>query len=148
MKGELKATASIEIHVASETVWDALVNPEKIKIYLFGTTTSCDWQVGSEIIFEGEYQGQHYRDKGKIKAIKPRELLQYSYWSGFSGLEDREENYSTVTFRLEKKSNSIHLQVQQQGFVNEKAAEHSSVSWKQVLEQIKKLCEEVGSIRQ
>ncbi len=35
-----------------------MTNPEKIKIYLFGTETGTDWKIGSSIIFKGEYDGQ------------------------------------------------------------------------------------------
>lgn len=49
-----------------ELIWDAFTNANKIKLYLFGTDTLCDWDIGSEIIFQGEYQGIAYRDKGVI----------------------------------------------------------------------------------
>ncbi len=141
MNKTLKATANTEIKTPPDRVWDALVNPEKIKLYLFGTNTSSHWTLGSEIIFEGEYQGQQYRDKGKITAIEENKVLQYTYWTGFSGLEDKEENYSLVRFDLQKKGDTTVLQLTQEGFPNEQAAEHSSVAWKQILEAIKKLVE-------
>lgn len=55
MNIELTITLSIEISADKAKVWDALTNPEKIKIYLFGTETLTDWKTGSEIIFQGEY---------------------------------------------------------------------------------------------
>lgn len=141
MNKALKASAHIEIIASLDKVWDALVNPEKIKVYLFGTNISSQWKLGSEIVFEGEYQGQKYRDKGKITAIEKNKILQYTYWTSFSGLEDKEENYSFVVFQLEKKNNTIVLQLTQEGFPNEQAAEHSSVAWKQILQTIKKMVE-------
>lgn len=141
MNKTLKATANSEIKALPDSVWDALVNPEKIKLYLFGTNTSSQWTLGSDIVFEGEYQGQQYRDKGKITAIKRNEMLQYTYWTGFSGLEDKEENYSLVKFELQKKGDTTLLQLTQEGFPNEQAAEHSSVAWKQILDAIKKMVE-------
>ncbi len=84
MNKELTVTTSIEINADRAKVWDALTNPEKIKVYLFGTETLTDWKTGSEIIFQGEYQKHQYKDKGIILDIRTEELLQYSYWSGFT----------------------------------------------------------------
>ena len=57
MNKELKVTTSIEVNADKGKVQDVLTNPEKIKVYLFGTETLTDWKTGSEIIFQGEYQG-------------------------------------------------------------------------------------------
>lgn len=57
MNKELTVKTSIEINADKAKVWDALTNPEKIKVYLFGTETLTDWKTGSEIIFQDEYQG-------------------------------------------------------------------------------------------
>ncbi len=144
MNKSLKATAQTQIKAPAEPVWDALVNPDKIKQYLFGTNTTSQWVLGSEILFEGEYQGQHYRDKGRITAIQENKILQYTYWTSFSGLEDKDENYSLVRFELQNMADGTHLLLTQEGFPNQQAAEHSSVAWQQILEAIKKLIEAPG----
>jgi len=118
-----------------------LTNPEKIKVYLFGTDTLTNWKAGSEIIFQGEYQGQQYKDKGTIVDIKKDELLQYTYWSGFTGLEDKPENYSLVTYKLVSVSGKTVLTLTQAGFSNEQAQQHSQTSWANVLQQIKQMTE-------
>ncbi len=45
-----------------------------------------------------------------MRENEQNKILSYSYWSGFSGLEDKPENYSLVTYTLEssddKKQNS------------------------------------------
>ena len=95
MRNDLIVSESVDINAWPAKVWDALTNPEIIKKYLFGTETLTDWKAGSEIIFQGEYgeNKEHtYRDKGVIIQNAPNELLSYSYWSGFSGLEDTPEN--------------------------------------------------------
>jgi len=141
MNKELTVTQSIEINAAKEKVWDALTNPEKIKVYLFGTDTLTNWKAGSEIIFQGEYQGQQYKDKGTIVDIKKDGLLQYTYWSGFTGLEDKPENYSLVTYKLVSVSGKTVLTLTQAGFSNEQAQQHSQTSWANVLQQIKQMTE-------
>jgi len=141
MNKELTVTQSIEIGADKSKVWDALINPEKIKTYLLGTETLTDWKTGSEIIFQGEYQGHQYKDKGTIIDIKTDELLQYSYWSGFSGLEDKPENYSLVSYKLDTANSKTLLTLTQQGFANEQAQQHSQTAWTNVLQQIKQLTE-------
>jgi len=141
MNKRLSVKANIDIDSKIELVWDALVNPEKIKIYLFGTETISDWKPESEIIFQGEYQGQKYKDKGIIKELKANEIFSYTYWSGFSGMEDIAENYSLITFKMKIVNNKIILDVVQTGFADEKAYQHSSGAWNNILKQIKEICE-------
>jgi len=52
MNTALKASQSIEINATCESVWDTMTNPEKIKVYLYGTETNTDWKVGSPIVFK------------------------------------------------------------------------------------------------
>jgi hypothetical protein len=58
MDKELIARASVTINAPSEKVWDALVNPEAIRQYMFGTNVVSDWREGSPITWRGEWQGQ------------------------------------------------------------------------------------------
>ena len=46
----LIAKAEITINASIEKVWDALVNPEKIKQYMFGSDVISDFKEGSKII--------------------------------------------------------------------------------------------------
>jgi len=139
MNKNLTITQSTQIKAEISKVWDALINPEKIKIYLFGTEVLTDWKKGSSIFFQGEYDGHKYKDGGTIIDIKPEKLLQYTYWSSFSGMEDKEENYSVVTYKLKQEDNYILLTVSQQGFANEEAQKHSKQNWEMVLDKIKEM---------
>jgi uncharacterized protein YndB with AHSA1/START domain len=141
MHKNLCVTKTIEINAEVAKVWDALTKPELIKRYLFGTETITDWQVGSEIIFQGTWEGKPYRDKGEIVKVSPKETLQYTYWSGFSGLEDKKENYSLLTYNLQEKDGATVLSFTQEGFANEQARNHSDKSWDMVLDKMKGLLE-------
>jgi uncharacterized protein YndB with AHSA1/START domain len=91
MDKNLIARASVTIDAPSERVWDALVNPEAIKPYMFGTNVVSDWREGSPVICRGEWQGRAYEDKGAILRFKPGRTLQYSHFSPLSGLPDKPE---------------------------------------------------------
>jgi uncharacterized protein YndB with AHSA1/START domain len=142
MRHDLILSRSIEISETPAKVWNTLTNPELIKEYLFGTETVTDWKEGSEIIFQGEYQGHKYRDQGIILKNVLEELLSYSYWSGFSGLEDKPENYSEVTYELSKiENNHTKLKWTQKGYANEEGYKHSESVIEGLLNKIKEIAE-------
>ncbi len=143
MDKSLIASKSIEINTKSEKVWDVLTNPEKIKVYLFGTETITDWKVGNSILFQGEYNGQQYKDKGNVLENIENKILKYNYWSGFSGLEDKPENYSLVTYEIEDiADNKVKFTWTQRGFSTKEGQCHTDSGLKAMLEQIKKLSAE------
>lgn len=141
MNKELVVSKSIDIKAGKNVVWDLLVNPEKIKIYFFGTEAISEWKAGSPLIFQGEYQGKFYQDKGVITKFEIGEILQHTYLSSFSGLNDEPGNYSLVTFELNDAENSTQLKITQTGFVSGQARDHSSTAWENVLTKIKELAE-------
>lgn len=132
---------SVSIHATAADVWDALVNPEKIKQYLFGTNTISDWKVGSRIAFKGEWQGKEYEDGGVILQLLPNKILQYTYWSSMSGTEDIPENYATVTFELQEQEDGTLLTLTQDNCKTEEQKKHSEDNWGMVLTGLKKIVE-------
>jgi len=142
MREELITTSSIDINVEPSRLWRALTDPAMIKQYLHGTETSTDWKMGSEIIFTGEYEGKKYRDRGIIGEIVENETLTYSYWSGFSGLEDKQENYSLITYNLKPKEQNITTFTWiQKGYADEESYNHSLTGMDAFLKKIKEVAE-------
>lgn len=142
MRRDLIVSQSIDINASPSTVWAVLTDPERIKEYLYGTETITDWQVGSTIVFQGEYNGATYRDKGIILENVPNQLLSYSYWSGFSGAEDKPENYSTITYSLLRQDDThTTFTWTQEGFMTEDGYNHSKNGMGALLSQIKEISE-------
>ncbi|MGD0877934.1 MAG: SRPBCC domain-containing protein [Anaerolineales bacterium] len=137
----LIAHATIIINAPGVKVWDALTKPELVKQYLFGTTVNTDWKVGSPIIYEGQWQGKSYQDKGMVIQVEPGRLLVSTFWSSLEGLPDIPENYKTVRYDLSPEGSAIRLTITQDNNANQDEANHSSQNWKMVLEGIKKLLE-------
>lgn len=136
-------TVSVSGHIAATKaqVWDALVNPDKIAQYLFGTKTESSWEIGSPITFTGSYDEQEYLDKGEIVNFEPEARLEYTYLSSFSGLEDKDENYSLVAFYMSGTDGDVTLTIHQLGFASEESQQHSSQAWSAVLDGIKQIAE-------
>ncbi len=135
------AKAEITIHASPAKVWDALTKPELIKQYLFGTQVISDWQVGSPIIYRGEWEGKTYEDKGKIIEIDPGKLFVSTFWSSLEGLPDLPENYKTVRYDLTPVGGDTRLNLTQDNNSSQEDADHSAQNWDMVLEGIKKLVE-------
>lgn len=141
MDKELKIEQSIFINANLSVVWDALINPELIAEYFFGTEAVSTWQVGDPVLFIGIWDGKPYEDKGIVlKNIEEKEL-QYSYWSSMSGTKDLEENYAIITYKVQAKDKGTLLLVEQKGFPSADQQEHSKRNWRMVLENIKTILE-------
>ena len=141
MKNNLIAKASVTIDAPIAKVWDALVNPEAIKEYMFGTDVASDWHEGSPITWKGEWQGKAYEDKGVIRQLQPERLLQYAHFSPLSGLPDHPENYHTVTIELTDKGNQTVVSLAQDNNSTEEAREHSEKNWGMMLAGLKTFLE-------
>ncbi len=141
MNKNFTAQASITINAPVSKVWQALVNPEIIKQYLFNTDVISDWREGSPIVYRGEWQGKPFEDKGRILKIEPEKMLMSTHWSPLSGVPDTLENYHTVTYTLLDKGDSTEVTINQDNNASEEEKEHSEQNWKAVLSGMKKLLE-------
>jgi uncharacterized protein YndB with AHSA1/START domain len=141
LRKDLKVEKHIEIKADPESIWNALTDSEMIQEYFFGTQVVSNWKEGSDMVFQGEWEGVAYRDKGKIMVSIPGEVLKYAYWSKFSGLDDQPENYSTVTYKLKDQGNITLLSLTQEGFASDEGRQHAEEGWQMVLEGLKKLVE-------
>lgn len=141
MSDKLTAHATVKINADKEKVWDALTNPDKIKQYFFGTNAISDWKKGSSLKFTGEWEGKKYEDKGTILDTQPGKLFRYTYWSSMGKLEDKPENYATVTYELVPAGDETILNVTQDNVPNQEGKEHSEQNWNYVLGELKKFVE-------
>lgn len=142
MDNDLIAKASIAISAPKSKVWDALVRPEAIKEYMFGTNVVTDWREGGPIIWKGEWQGKPYEDKGVVLQFKPGRTIQYSHFSPLTGLPDKPENYHKVTVELSGEGNQTLVTLVQDNNPTEQDREHSEQNWTMMLTAMKKFIED------
>lgn len=141
MNDTFTATATTTINAPVSKVWQALVNPEIIKQYLFNTDVISEWKVGSPIRYRGEWQGKAFEDKGQILEIEPERVLKSTHWSPLSGVPDTPENYHTVTYTLAEKGDRTEVAITQDNNATEEEKAHSEKNWQTVLQGMKELLE-------
>jgi uncharacterized protein YndB with AHSA1/START domain len=137
----LISKSSITINAPVEEVWNALVDPNAIKQYMFGTNVVSDWQEGSAIRWKGEWKGKAYEDKGEILKLAPGRTLQYSHYSPLSGVPDSPENYHTVTVELSNEGKQTHVSLTQDKNATEEERAESQKNWETMLTGLKKYVE-------
>lgn len=138
----LIATAEVNISAPVYKVWEALIDPESIKKYMFGTTVESDFKVGSDIVWKGEWNGHPYEDRGKILKVIPGKTLQYSHISPGSGEEDVPENYRTVTIELSDVNDKTHVLLTQDKNATDEARNEAQKNWNNMLDSMRALLEE------
>lgn len=141
MNKDFIAKSSISIDVSATKVWDALVNPDTIEQYMFGTKVISNWAEGGPITWKGLWEGKPYEDKGVILKVVPFRFLQYTHFSPLAGLPDVPENYHTMTFEITEKETYTFLSLSQDNNPTEKGQKHSESMWEAMLVGLKKLLE-------
>src|SRR5690349_3894056 len=92
---------TIAIDAAPARVWDALVNPEQTKKYMFGCEALSEWKVGSPLLWKGQHEGKEMIFvKGEVLDIVPGKRLVYTTIDPHSTIDDSAENYLQVTYEL------------------------------------------------
>ncbi len=140
---------SIVINAPASQVWDALVNPEQTKKYMFGCETVSDWQPGSPVLWKGSYEGQEMVFvKGIVLEIRPPAFLKYTVIDPNAAMEDLPKNYLHVSYSLEEQEGKTILTVLQDGFETAADGEkryrdsyNNGEGWNPILIEIKKLVE-------
>lgn len=153
MKNSLHIQNSITIHAPASVVWDALINPEQTKKYMFGCETVSDWNIGSELLWRGTHEGKSIVFvKGHIVQFEPNTLLEYSTFDPNSNIRDIPENYLNVTYKLKELNGETLLSVSQGDYAlvadgdrryNE--SYNNGLGWQPILESIKQLVESLKS---
>ncbi|MFM9838715.1 MAG: SRPBCC family protein [Cyclobacteriaceae bacterium] len=141
MTNTLTLNTSISINAPKSKVWMALIDPEQVKKYFFGTVLKSDWKIGSTITFSGEWEGKPYLDKGIILQMEKEKILKYNYWSSFSGTEDKPENYATIIYSLEEKAGQTTIFISQDSIKSKEALDHSEQNWQMIMKSLKELLE-------
>jgi uncharacterized protein YndB with AHSA1/START domain len=94
------STSTITITAPREFVWSAVTEPEHVRRWQYNSDLTTDWIVGHPIRFSAEWQGQTFAQWGTVLEVDAPNRLRYSLFAPRPGLEDRPENYFTMTYEL------------------------------------------------
>jgi uncharacterized protein YndB with AHSA1/START domain len=141
MSANFISRAETTIQAPASRVWQALTSADAIREFMFGTEVETDWKIGSDIRWKGEYEGKQYEDKGKVLQVLPEKLLQHTYHSSMSGIEDKPENYLNVTYELEESHGITTLTLTNSNLPDENSKAHAEKNWRGVLQKIKEVAE-------
>lgn len=116
---------------------------------MFGCETVSDWRVGSPLLWRGVYKGKEMVFvKGNIVDIQLEKYLAYTTIDPNSTIDDRSENYLTVTYELIEEEGKTTLNVTQgdyskvaEGQRRYEEAYNKGEGWNPILVQIKELVE-------
>lgn len=135
------AHVSTKVDAKASDVWEALTSPKNIGRYMFDTKVTTDWKPGSEIIWEGEWEGRPYQDKGTVLTFEPERRISYSHFSPLTRHEDISENYHIVTIELSPSNEGTVIDLTQDNNRSDEARQHAEHNWAQMLEGLQDLVE-------
>lgn len=148
MSKPLIISNTITINAPAAKVWDALVNPEQTKKYMFTCEAISDWKVGSPLLWKMVHDGKALvAVKGTVAEIRPQQFLAYTTIDPNAGLADVPENYLTVTYSLSAQNDQTELTVTQGDYARVGDGEkrykdtEEGGGWMPILVEIKRLVE-------
>jgi uncharacterized protein YndB with AHSA1/START domain len=103
--------SSVFINASLDRVWNALTKPEKVKLWQYGSDSITTWEVGSKIEFVTEWEGQIFKQWGKVLEMKQNEVIKYSLFAPSLNIEDRPENYFIMKYVLTPKNGQTKLEI-------------------------------------
>lgn len=138
----VKNVSKITFHAPAKKVWEALVRPELVKQWQYGSILITDWKIGSEIRFKSEWNGQLFEQWGKVLEFNPYKSLSYTLFAPRPGLEEKNENYFIMKYVLTENSNSTILEIVQEDGRPGAVQEQPQGEENQILAMLKKCVED------
>lgn len=141
---KMKSEKKIIINTDAKHLWSVLTKSEFTKEYMFNCSVESNWEIGSPITWQGNYQGYEAFQKGKIIAYEPYRLIKYSTFDPNFGLEDKPANYIHVSYLLNEIDGQTELRIINETFDgNEERMTHINQGWEMVIHKIKESAEKV-----
>jgi uncharacterized protein YndB with AHSA1/START domain len=106
--------SKLNINAPISNVWDALTNPEKVKLWQYGSVLTTDWKAGGTIRFTTEWEGQIFEQWGTVLEVSPNQNLKYNLFAPRPELEDKPENYFVMEYKLTELEGCTLLEIIQE----------------------------------
>lgn len=106
--------STVKINASPEKVWETITSPELVKNWQYDSDLLTTWEPGSPIRFRTVWGDQVFEQWGTVLAFRPHELVQYSLFAPRPGLEDKPENYFTMSYVLSEEGGLTKLEIIQE----------------------------------
>lgn len=106
--------STITFNASIQKVWDTITKPGKVKLWQFGSDLITTWEPGTTIEFITEWEGKIFKQWGKVLEVRLGELVRYSLFAPRPGLEDKPENYFTMSYILSTEQGKTKLEIIQE----------------------------------
>jgi uncharacterized protein YndB with AHSA1/START domain len=133
--------STIKLNASIDQVWEALTSPEKVKLWQYGSILQTDWTVGSRIEFVTEWEGKIFKQWGSIIDVKPKQFVKYNLFAPRPGLEDKPENYFTMSYILTTENGQTNLEILQEDTRPNAVQEEPQGEENPVLQSLKRVVE-------
>lgn len=133
--------STIYLNASLDKVWETLTNPEKVKLWQYGSDLLTTWEVGSDIKFRTEWEGKVFEQWGKVLEMRPKELVKYSLFAPRPDLEDKSENYFIMNYVLTDEIGQTKLEIIQEDNRPNAVQEEPQGEENQILKSLKQLAE-------
>lgn len=125
-------------------IWQLLTVPGLMQQWMadeeVGLKVDTTWRPGSTITITG-FHHLRFENKGTVLEFDPGRALSYTHLSSISRLEDRPENYATISFSLIPVGEHTTLTVRVTNFPTESIYRHLAFYWSGTLHKIKRMAE-------
>jgi uncharacterized protein YndB with AHSA1/START domain len=144
MSNELMVKKEIILNATTSEVWDALINPEKTKYYMFNCKVVTDWKVGSSITWKGAEDGKEYI-KGNVLKFENEKCLEYITFDPHAEVNEDQGNHLSVKMQLIPEGDRTLLKITQGDFSKvsnaQKRYDETILGWEYALGGLKNLIE-------
>lgn len=106
--------STIKINATIQKVWGTLTKAELVKLWQYGSDLVTTWEIGSDIKFRTEWGESVFEQWGKVLEIQPGKLIKYSLFAPRPYLEDKLENYFTMSYLLTDENGYTKLEIIQE----------------------------------
>jgi uncharacterized protein YndB with AHSA1/START domain len=106
--------STIKINSSKQKVWDTITEPALVKKWQYGSDLLTSWDIGSDIKFSTAWEDNVFEQWGKVLVFDPLDKIIYSLFAPRPDLEDKPENYFTMSYLLTEENGQTILQIIQE----------------------------------
>ena len=134
----------VDFNFDEKQVWNLLTNPSDTKQYMYGCEVLSDWNIGCPIIWKGKTEDgtEVIYVKGEITEFEKERKVTFTMFDPNQGMEDKSENYVSLSYELQKTQTGTKLLLTQGDFSmvenGESRYEEASKGWEMVLPMMQK----------